>query len=108
MGVGRGVVQGSRGRGEHLVLRELDVALVVQKHNVQLQVPVDDAGLVEVVQRQADLSALEPGVPLHVQQIVAASVKLDHEEQFARSLEAGVRTNQGRKRGLAAVCTQSM
>ena len=55
MGVGRGVVQGSRGRGEHLVLRELDVALVVQKHNVQLQVPVDDAGLVKVVQRQADL-----------------------------------------------------
>ena len=109
MGVGRGVVQGSRGRGVHLVLREFDVALVVQKHNVQHQVPVDDAGLVEVVQRQADLSALEPGVPLHVlEQIVAASVKLDHEEQFARSLEAGVRTNQGRKRGLAAVCTQSM
>ena len=73
------------------------MALVVQKHNVQLQVPVDDAGLVEVVQRQADLSALEPGVPLHVEQIVAASVKLDHEEQSARSLEAGVRTNQGRK-----------
>ena len=40
---------------EHLILRELDGALVVQKHNVQLQVPVDDAGLVEVVQRQADL-----------------------------------------------------
>ena len=57
MGVGRGVVQGSRGRGVHLVLvlREFDVALVVQKHNVQHQVPEDDAGLVDVVQRKADL-----------------------------------------------------
>ena len=69
MGVGRGVVQGSRGRGVHLVLS---------------------------------------GVLLHVEQIVAVSVKLDHEEQFARSLDAGMRTNQGRNGELAAVCTQSM
>ena len=55
MGGGRGVVQGSRGRGVHLVLREFDVALVVQKHNVQHQVPEDDAGLVDVVQHKADL-----------------------------------------------------
>ena len=100
MGGGRGVVQGSRGRGVHLVLLEFDVAFVVHKHNVQHQVPVDDAGLVEVVQRKADLRTWRP---LHVEQIVATSVKLDHEEQFARSLDAGVRTNKGRNGGLAAV-----
>ena len=84
------------------------MALVFQEHVVKLQVPVDDAALVEVVQRQADLSTVEPGVPLHVEQIVAVSVKLDHEEQFARGLDAGVRKNQGWNGELAAVCTQSM
>lgn len=84
VGGGPGVVQVSGGRGVHLVLCD-DEALVVQKHIIQLQVPVDDAAFVEVVQRQADLGSVELRVPLHVEHQVAASDKLDHEEQSARS-----------------------
>ena len=55
----------------------------------------------EVVQRQTDLGAVEPGVllgqpalSLNVEHQVAASDKLDHKEESARRLEAGVETNQ--------------
>lgn len=44
----------------HAVVGELDVSLRVQQHVVQLQVSVDDPSLVQVVQRQADLSRVEP------------------------------------------------
>ena len=44
----------------HPVVGELDVALVVEQHVVQLEVAVDDAALVQIVQRQADLRAVEP------------------------------------------------
>lgn len=43
----------------HAVVRELDVSLGVEQHVVQLQVSVDDALLVEVVERQADLCRVE-------------------------------------------------
>ena len=70
------------------------MALVIQQHVVQLQVPVDDAALVEVVERQTDLGAVEPGVllgqpplPLHVEHQVAAAHELDHEEEPRRRLQ---------------------
>ena len=37
------------------------MTLVVQEDIIQLEVPVDDAALVQVVQGQADLRAVEPG-----------------------------------------------
>ena len=42
------------------IICEFDVSLVVQQHVVELEVPVDDPALVQVVQRQADLSRVEP------------------------------------------------
>merc|ERR550517_2218309 len=44
----------------HPIVCQLDVTLVVQQHVVQLQVPVDDPSLVQVVQGQADFRAVEP------------------------------------------------
>ena len=74
----------------HPVVSELDPTLVVQQHIVQFPVPVDDA-----------LGAVKPGVlllqsalPLHVENQITAANKLDHEEESARSLEAGVDTHQ--------------
>ena len=81
---GPGVVQGRGGRGLHLVLCD-EVALVVQKHIVQLQVPADDAAFEEVVPCQSDLGRVELGVPLHLKHQVTASDKLNHEEQSAWS-----------------------
>ena len=56
----------------HPVVRELDVALVVQQHVVELQVAIDDPTLMQIVQGQADLSAVEscvllrqPSLPLY-------------------------------------------
>ena len=43
---GKLVNPGAGSLSSHPVVRELDVALVVQEHFVQLQVPVDDAALV--------------------------------------------------------------
>ena len=82
---GQGVVQGRGDRGVHLALCD-DVALVVMKHIIQLQVPVDDTAFVEVVQCQADLGNVEIGVLLNVEhQVTASSHKLNHEEHSARS-----------------------
>ena len=74
----------------HPVVSELDPTLAVQQHIVQFPVPVDDA-----------LGAVKPGVlllqsalPLHVENQITAANKLDHEEESARSLEAGVDTHQ--------------
>ena len=44
----------------HAVVRELDVALVVEQNVVQLQVSVDDAALVQEVQGEADLGRVKP------------------------------------------------
>ena len=68
----------------HPVVSELDPTLVVQQHIVQFPVPVDDA-LWHLWQ-----SAL----PLHVENQITAANKLDHEEESARGLEAGVDTHQ--------------
>lgn len=58
----------------HAVVGELDVSLVVQQHVVELEVAVDDAALVQEVQRQRDLGRVEarvllrqPPLPLHVE-----------------------------------------
>ena len=45
----------------HPIVCQLDVTLMVQQHVVQLQVPVDNPPLVQVVQGQADFRAVEPG-----------------------------------------------
>ena len=57
----RGGVTRSDSLLAHAIVCQLDVTLVVQQHVVQLQVPVDDPTLVQVVQGQADLRAVEPG-----------------------------------------------
>ena len=44
----------------HAVVRELDVALVVEQNVVQLQVSVDDAALVQEVEGEADLGRVKP------------------------------------------------
>ena len=46
----------------HPVVGELDVTLVVQEDVVQLQVSVNDSSLMEIIQRQADLRTVKPGV----------------------------------------------
>ena len=53
--------------------------------------------VVEEVEREADLGAVEPGVllgqpplPLHVEHQVAAAHELDHEEEPRRRLQEGV------------------
>lgn len=60
----------------------------VNEHVIELQVPVDDAPLVQVPQGQDDLGREEPGMVLgqlplllHVKHQVAALHELDHEEQ---------------------------
>ena len=57
---GGGGVAGADALLAHAVVGELDVALVVEQHVVQLEVAVDDAALVQIVQGQADLRAVEP------------------------------------------------
>ena len=52
----------------HAIVCQLDVALVVQQHVVQLQVPVDNPPLVQVVKGQADFRAVEPGENQRVQE----------------------------------------
>ena len=49
--------------------------------------------------------AAKPGVPLHKEHHVAASVKLDHEEQSSRCQKSGVetRTEGGRSTSLSAL-----
>ena len=44
----------------HPVVGELDVTLVVEEDVVQLEIPADDAPLVQVVQSQAYFRAVEP------------------------------------------------
>ena len=44
----------------HAVVGELDVALVIEKHVVQLQVSVDDAAFVQEIEGKTDLSGVEP------------------------------------------------
>lgn len=85
----------------HSVIGELDVSLVVEQHVVQLEVAVDDAALVQEVQRQRDLGRVEPRVllrqpplTLHVEHQIPSPDELDHEEQSARCLEAGVQADQ--------------
>lgn len=48
----------------HAVVGELDVSLVVEQHVVELEVAVDDAALVQEVQRERDLGRVEPRVLL--------------------------------------------
>lgn len=44
----------------HAVVCELDVPFMIQQDIVQLQIPVDDALLVQEVQSDADLSSIKP------------------------------------------------
>lgn len=66
-GGGRGARGGAtRGGGAgarlaHAVVRQLDVAVGVQEHVVQLQVAVDDPSLVQEVECDANLSSVESG-----------------------------------------------
>lgn len=75
----------------HAVIGQLDVALVVEQHVVQLQIAVDDALLVQEVERETDLGRVEAGVllgqaalPLHVKHQISTTHKLNHEEQPAK------------------------
>ena len=42
-------------------VRDLDVALLVEHHVVQLEVPVEHPVLVQIQQRDADLRSIKPG-----------------------------------------------
>ena len=100
---GGGGVAGADALLAHAVVGELDVALVVEEDVVQLQIAVDDALLVEEVERQRDLGRVEAGVllgqaplALHVEHQVAAAHELDDEEEARRRLEARVQPHQKR------------
>ena len=61
-------------------------------------VPVDDAGVVEILEREDDLAEVEadlalleaPAVLLQVREELAAALVVDHEEEVRRGLKAGV------------------
>ena len=90
----------------HAVVGELDVALDVEQHVVQLQVAVDDAPRVQEAQGDRDLGRVEASVvlgqaalALHVVHQVTAAQVLDHEEETRVGLEAGVQAHQERMIG---------
>lgn len=98
---GRRGIPGPNALLAHTVISQLDVALVVQEHVVQLQVSINDPLAVQEVQRQGDLGGVEPGVllrqpplPLHVEHEVAPAHELDDEEQPGGRLEARVQADE--------------
>ena len=90
----------------HAVVGELNVAFVVEQNVVQFQIAVDDALLVQEIERQRDLCRVEARVllwkaalALHVEHEVSAPHELDHEEQPRRCLETRVQADQERMVG---------
>ena len=87
----------------HAVVGELDVAVDVEQHVVELQVAIDDAARVQEAERHADLGRVEARVvlgqatlALHVVHQVAAAQVLDDEEEARLGLKARVQADQER------------
>merc|ERR1719270_1349493 len=96
----------------HAVVRQLDVSLVIQEDIVQFQISVNYSALVKIVERETNFCAVKTRVllwqsslTLHVEHQVSSADKLNHKEQPAWSLEAGMKT---RQEGMIGRCFKHM
>ena len=85
---GRSGIPGTDALLAHAIISQFDVSFVIQQDVVQLQIAVDDALLVQEVERQRYFGRIESGVlfgqpplTLHVEHQIAAAHEFDDEEE---------------------------